>query len=208
MLRYFIRTIICIVFAFVLVGCVTVAALNYAGVAYDDSQVGKRSIPMDSGIWAWDEGHFVYGNVQISTDLSVFVVPFNSEPWRRTFQTGPFVIGLQLFSNPQKDQAEFSFDPNSIVLKLDNKTISPLGYAIKYTSCHPGRVPELTSEYDDPHSNNNFKTHRWETSCIDLYFDIAPPNPESQFAIEIPPIVDGKIQYNPISIQFVSHYGL
>lgn len=208
MLRHFRGPIISILFTFVLVGCVAVGAVNYAGVAYDDSLVGKRSIPRDSGIWALTEGHFIYGDVQVSPDLSVFVVPFNSEPWRRTFEKGPFVIGLQLNSNPHKDQAEYSFDPNSIVLKLDNKIIRPLGHTVKYTSCHPARVPELASEYDNPLSNNTFKTHWWHTSCVDLYFDIAPPSPESQFAIEIPPIFEGKIQYNPISIQFVSHYGL
>jgi hypothetical protein len=195
-------------FAFPLAGCVAVGAVNYAGVAYDDSQVGKRSIPRDSGIWALTEGHFIYGVVDVSPDLSVFLVTFNSEPWRRTFQKGPFVIGLQLNNNPHKDQTEYSFDPNSIVLKFENKTIRPLGYAIKYTSCHPAREAELASEYDNPLSNNNFKTHWWHTSCIDLYFDVVPPSPESQFAIEIPPILEGKKLYNPITIQFVSHYGL
>ena len=103
MLRHFRETIFGILFAFVLVGCVAVGAVNYAGVAYDDSKVGKRSIPRDSGIWALDEGHFIYGVIDVSQDLSVFLVPFNTEPWRRQFQKGPFVIGLQLNSPRRAD---------------------------------------------------------------------------------------------------------
>jgi hypothetical protein len=199
-----------------LAGCalmVPVALVNTGLVAADERMIGERSVPVGSRGASVGEGHTYFGLVALSPDRSMLVVPYNSVRAGEGRRSESFFgIGLRLFGSSYRERASLFISPGEWQLVLPDGTIlRPVGHRISQgpgiSPCVPGYRPQYLPPLDSLLESRELQIHGGGSGCLELYFDISPPDPSTSFRLNPGSIREGQLVLTPTEIAFQSHYG-